>query len=174
MLQIALSVKTGLERITAFVNKQAYEINVSSFNFIFFQRWRATTPRQRCIMALWGQWPQALTAGVAFSIVDRKSKTRSQVRQRAAAAQQLYTLIVVSATRRQPRREIIPAHRGREHQLRRGLHLMRAGAAAVQDGGSGSGAEHTADDLMENHLELRGKWGNAFETKCKYIWMRWG
>ncbi len=89
-----------------------------------------------------------LRDSAAWLSVDGTRQAKSQGRERAAGAQQLRALRVVAAPRLQ-RRELERAWRQREREWRRRLQVMRAHAAEVEDGASGSGAQDERRDVTK-------------------------
>ncbi len=90
-----------------------------------------------------------LDAAAAFASVDGADQALRQGRQRAADAQQLLALLVVAAPKLHGR-TLEHARRQREQQLRRRLQVMRARAAAVEDGASSGGIQYGADNAVKD------------------------
>jgi hypothetical protein len=106
-----------------------------------------TPPREDAEAALHdARRGRALEVALAVTPVDGTRQAKSQGRERAAGAQQLRALRVVAAPRLQ-RRELKRARRQRECEWSRRLQVMRAHAAEVEDGASGSGAQHDRRNL---------------------------
>jgi hypothetical protein len=89
-----------------------------------------------------------LDAAAAVASVDGADQALRQDRQRVADAQQLRALLVVAATKLHARHALECVRRRREPQRRGRLQVMRARAAAVEDGAGGGGVQYGADNSV--------------------------